>query len=46
MALLIDAKTEVTIKLDEVKAIGKTLKECKVEKEKQLDKSPFGFAST
>jgi len=38
MALLIDAETEVTAKLDKVKAIGKTLKECKVEKEKQLDK--------
>jgi hypothetical protein len=36
--LLIDAKTEVTAKLDELKAIAKTLKECKVEKEKQIDK--------
>jgi hypothetical protein len=37
MTLLTDAKTEVTAKLDKVKAIEKTLKEFKVEKEKQLD---------
>jgi hypothetical protein len=37
MALLIDAKTKVTARLDEVKAIEKTLKEFKIEKEKQLD---------
>ncbi len=38
MAPLIDAKTEVIAELDEVKAIEKTLKEFKVEKEKQLGK--------
>ncbi len=38
MILLIDAKTDVTAKLDGVKATGKTLRECKVEKEKRLDK--------
>jgi hypothetical protein len=32
------AKAEVTAKADEVKALGKTLKEFRVEKEKQVDK--------
>jgi hypothetical protein len=36
--LLRTAKAKVTAKADEVKAIGKTLKEFRVEKEKQVDK--------
>jgi len=55
MTLLIDAKTDVTAKLDKVKATGKTLKECKVKKERRLDKKiraespialPHPFATT
>jgi hypothetical protein len=38
MTLLINAKAKVTAKADKVKAIEKTLKEFRVEKEKQLDK--------
>ena len=37
--LLKTAKAEVTARADEVKAIGKTLKEFRVEKEKQVDKN-------
>ena len=36
--LSITAKAKVTAKADEVKALEKTLKEFRVEKEKQLDK--------
>jgi hypothetical protein len=37
MTLLINARAKVTAKADKVKAIEKTRKEFRVEKEKQLD---------